>query len=350
MPRLHCLAVWGVRALLPGIVLGWGGAAAAQKTDVITLLNGDTITCEIKELDRGKLLCSTDAMSDVYIKWEYIGSIQTDKTLEVELESGQRYFGAIAAGESPRQLAVSVGAASTTVAADEVAFVTQINPTFWGKLDGNIDFGASFTQADAQLDYNLNIGTRYTDRENLVGVQLSSLIKRRDDAATTNRQTLQGNWLHNLRWDRWFAIAVSSFEHNDELDLELRSLGGAGVGRYFAQTNRWTWAAYAAGTYSRERFIDSDAGGNNFEVAFGTDLQVFTFGDHDTDISSTFTFLPSVTTPGRFRLNLNTSIKREVLKDFYFSVDLYESYDSEPPEAGAQKNDFGITMSFGWKY
>lgn len=350
MPRLHCLAVWGIRALLPGIVLGWGGAAAAQKTDVITLLNGDTITCEIKELERGKLHCSTDAMSDVYIKWEYIASIATDKTLEVELESGQRYYGSIQPGEAASELAVSVGGASTSISTEEVAFVKPINPTFWGKLDGNIDFGATFAQADSQLDYNLNAASTYTARNDTVGVSLSSLIKRRDDASTTNRQTLGGIWLRDLRWQRWFSIVLANFEHNEELDLDLRSLGGGGIGRYLAQTNRWTWSVYSAGVYSREQFADSDAGGNNLEAAFATDLQVFTFGDHDTDISTTFVLLPSITTPGRFRLSLNTAAKREVVKDFYLSVNLYETYDSEPPQVGAQKNDFGITMSFGWKY
>jgi hypothetical protein len=350
MTHLNRLAVRAVRALLPGLVLGWCGAATAQKTDIITLLNGDTITCEIKELDRGKLHCSTDAMSDVYIKWEYIAGIDTDKTLEIELESGQRYYGSIQPGEDDSELAVSVGAASTAIPTAEVAFVKQINPTFWGRLDGNIDFGATFAQADNQLDYNLNAGSTYTAPHDAVGVSLSSLIKRRDDAATTNRQTLGGIWLHDLRWQRWFSIVLANFEHNEELDLDLRAVGGGGIGRYLAQTNRWTWSVYSAGVYSREEFADSDAGGNNIEAAFATDLQVFTFGDHDTDISTTFVFLPSITTPGRFRLSLNTAAKREVLKDFYFSVNLYETFDSEPPQVSAQKNDFGITMSFGWKY
>jgi hypothetical protein len=60
--------------------------------------------------------------------------------------------------------------------------------------------------------------------------------------------------------------------------------------------------------------------------------------------------LPSLTTAGRYRISLSSSIKREVLKDLYSSVDLFETYDSGPPQVGAKKNDLGVTMSFGWKY
>jgi hypothetical protein len=324
--------------------------ARAQKTDVITLDNGDTITCEIKELERGRLRCNTDAMGYVYIQWEHIAAIDTDKTLEVELASGQRYFGSIRAGDAADQMSVTAGAASTSIRNEQVAFVRQLNPTFWSRLDGNVDFGASFTQADNQFDYSLNASSAYKGRNNRVDVTLSSLIKRRDDADTTNRQSLGGTWRRNLRWPRWFGVALANFERNDELDLDLRAAGGYGIGRYLAQTNRWTWSAYAAGVYTHERFAVEENGTDNLELGLATDVQVFTFGDRDTDISTSFIFLPSLTTGGRFRLSLNTTIKREVFKDLYFSVDLFETYDSEPPQADAKKNDLGVTMSFGWKY
>lgn len=40
----------------------------AQKTDTVTLYNGDRITCEIKSLSKGKLYVKTSDMSKVYIK------------------------------------------------------------------------------------------------------------------------------------------------------------------------------------------------------------------------------------------------------------------------------------------
>ena len=44
--------------------------AAAQRTDVVELRNGDEITGEIKELARGKLKFKTDDMGTIYVEWE----------------------------------------------------------------------------------------------------------------------------------------------------------------------------------------------------------------------------------------------------------------------------------------
>ena len=40
---------------------------AAPKTDVVELLNGDRITCEIRKLDRGKLTVKTDGIAGVRV-------------------------------------------------------------------------------------------------------------------------------------------------------------------------------------------------------------------------------------------------------------------------------------------
>ena len=46
--------------------------AWAQKTDIVTLVNGDTLTCEIKLLDRGRLQVSTDHLGTVNIEWDKV--------------------------------------------------------------------------------------------------------------------------------------------------------------------------------------------------------------------------------------------------------------------------------------
>ena len=139
--------------------------------------NGDKITCEIKELERGRLRCSTDALGMVYIEWEHIVHITTDKTLEVETSQGQRYFGSLEPGESPAELNVRIGAATTAIRTDDVAFARPIDPTFWGKMDASVDFGLTFTQAESQTDYSLNGSTRYTGRTNIFRFDVSSLLK-----------------------------------------------------------------------------------------------------------------------------------------------------------------------------
>ena len=76
----------------------WTSPAAAQKTDVVTLQNGDRITGEIKRLDRGRLEYSTDDMGTLNIEWEEIDVLTSGLTYEVELGSGERFFGTFPPG------------------------------------------------------------------------------------------------------------------------------------------------------------------------------------------------------------------------------------------------------------
>ena len=53
---------------------------------------------------------------------------------------------------------------------------------------------------------------------------------------------------------------------------------------------------------------------------------------------------------GRFRLEANARLSREVLKDFYLGLSGYESYDSEPATEGAKRNDWGLTVTVGLRF
>jgi hypothetical protein len=58
---------------------------------------------------------------------------------------------------------------------------------------------------------------------------------------------------------------------------------------------------------------------------------------------------------GRVRIEFETRIKYEVLKDFYLGLGLFDKFDSRPPVGndtvnGAIKNDFGIETTINWRF
>lgn len=61
----------------------------AQKTDIVTLLNGDKITGEVKYLRVGILTFKTDNMETVSIQWNKIQSIETQNYFEIEVADGR---------------------------------------------------------------------------------------------------------------------------------------------------------------------------------------------------------------------------------------------------------------------
>jgi hypothetical protein len=61
-------------------------------------------------------------------------------------------------------------------------------------------------------------------------------------------------------------------------------------------------------------------------------------------------YYPSLSNIGRQRLQLDSAFKRELVKDFFVSLNLYDTYDSRPPNPSADRNDVGIVVSLGWSY
>ena len=52
----------------------------------------------------------------------------------------------------------------------------------------------------------------------------------------------------------------------------------------------------------------------------------------------------------RTRLELQSAWRHEFLKDFYWSLNGVESFDSDPPDSQTKKNDFSLSLAVGWKF
>ena len=88
---------------------------------------------------------------------------------------------------------------------------------------------------------------------------------------------------------------------------------------------------------------------SNIEGMGTVEYELFTYGDRETDITTTLTVLPSFSDWGRVRANLDARIQYGLFKDFFWGVTLFDQYDSAPPQ-GTEKNDFGINTSVGWSF
>jgi hypothetical protein len=51
----------------------------------------------------------------------------------------------------------------------------------------------------------------------------------------------------------------------------------------------------------------------------------------------------------RARVELQSAWRHEFLKDFYWSLSGFESFDSDPP-ADQKRNDSGVSFTLGWKF
>ena len=340
-------------AMLMGLLAA--SALAADKTDVVVLVNGDRITGEIKELAYGQLTFKTDNMGTIYIEWDKIASITSTQLLQVETADGRRLFGfapepASVAG-TIRILIGQFGGSPSPVEMsiyDIVRMATVENSDTWYKrLNGSFSLGYSYTQANSLNVLNLSADIGSRDKEKKWQVVLDSQVTSQANDPSSQRASLVSTLEHFLP-DRYYSEGSLEFTRNEELGLNLRSLIGATFGRYLMQHKNSEWRAGAGLAASTEKQADGSKQ-DNIEAQFTTSLRVFYLDHPKTDVSATVTVLPNLTESGRVRGETSVKARREFITDLFFQISVYDSYDNRPSE-GSPNNDWGLTTSIGYTF
>ena len=235
-----------------------------------------------------------------------------------------------------------------TVETDDIVRLARIKKSVWDQIDGSLDLGFDYTQENDKLDFSLSSDVKYKWGLNDIKWNLDMTVSRQDGASDINKLNTTVMYIRQFG-SKWFWTGLTSFESNTQLSLDIRGTFGGGVGRYMIQTNKVVLGLVGGASYARERFTDQD--GDNLGQAFVmTDFQFFSWGDLDTDLSSRLVIIPVFTESGRIRLQFQTNFKREFVNNFYFNVGFTETYDSEPPDPDAAKNDLTFTTSIGWSF
>ena len=320
----------------------------ASKSDIVTLLNGDIITCEIKQLKSGKLRVSTDDMGTVYIEWDKIATVNARQKFEVELQFGSIYFGSLGPAEDPRKMTVIGDSLTFELFRAYVVHLTPIKDSFLDRLDGSINLGADYTKASEVLQLNLNGDINHRSMEGETKISFSSIITEQRDKETAQRNNLSANNTRFMK-SRWAWGLGSSLEQNTELGIDLRFTIGGGIGRTVIQSNLLDLSLFAGLNYTRE-WINTGENQNNLELPLSTKFAMFDYDNPKTDINTSVIIYPSLTTLGRYRVEVDSKITRELLTDFHITFNLYLSYDNKPPYADAQKVDYGFVLSFGYTF
>jgi hypothetical protein len=199
----------------------------AQKTDVVTLANGDRITGEIERLERGRLEFSTDDAGTLYLEWDKLVSlVATTRIFDIMTTDDQRYLGSLGPA-APRTLAVVASGTTTSLALAQVTWISPIGEGFWKKVDGSFDAGFSYTRSSGIAQLNVNSTTWYRRpgfqarlNASFTGTETDGTDKR-DDRGAVDLAYI------SYRFTPRVVSAFARFESNESLGIELRSQAGA---------------------------------------------------------------------------------------------------------------------------
>jgi hypothetical protein len=91
-----------------------------------------------------------------------------------------------------------------------------------------------------------------------------------------------------------------------------------------------------------------DPAENNLEARFDASFSLFFYDSPKTDLRLQAAVIPNLTTEGRVRFELDTTLRYELITDLFLELSYYESQDNEPPAGASGKVDRGIVFSLGW--
>jgi uncharacterized protein DUF481 len=333
------------------LVLAWFARVsvyAQGRTDVVTLANGDRITGEVITLERGRLEFKTDDAGTLYLEWDKLASVVAARFVEVVTSDGRRFLGSLERS-ADRSITVAGTPDSVTLAMTEVALIRAIGPSFWEKLDGSVDIGYSFTRSSGVSQLNLNSDTVYAKPASRMRLTASAtLTQKEDDPGRDDRASVEASYLR-YPWQNWFVIGAGRFESNESLGIKLRSQIAGAVGPRLVNTTRGQLAVGGGLVFNNEQGVDVEPT-KNVEGLIVFSTSYYTYDRPKTNLDVNLQYYPSLSNIGRHRLQLDSSVKRELLKDFFVSLNLFDTFDSRPPDPTADRNDFGVVVSIGWTY
>ena len=330
-------------ALYPGATL-----YAQPKTDVVTFANGDRITGEVKQLDRGRLEFSTDDAGTLYLEWDKLISVVATRIAEVVTSDGRRFLGSLGTA-GMRSIAVVAPGGTVTLLMGEVTIIRPIGRSFWGKLDGAVDAGFDYTRSSGVAQLNFNSDTVFQTLASKARLTASlTVTEKDDDSGRDDRGSVEASYLR-FPWREWFITAAARFESNESLGLTLRSQFAVATGPRLVNSNRGQVSLGAGLVVNDERGVDVEAT-QNLEALVTVRTSFYTYDRPKTNFDLDLQYYPSLSDPGRQRVQLDAGIRREFWKDLFLALNLYNTYDNRPPNPSADTNDVGVVMSIGWSY
>jgi len=241
-----------------------------------------------------------------------------------------------------------IGNSGITVHQLDVIRIAPADRHFWKRLEGSIDFGFSFTSGNDQYQTNLAATSTYRTGDHSFTASIDSSFSGQTEGDSLRRNQFSFDYRKQLS-RRWYVGGLFDLLHSDQQSLDLRTTVGALAGRNVVQTENTRLSLFGGIAGTREHYSESIGRPRttNADAITGADFATFRF--NRTDIRSRFSLFPSLTTPGRMRLQATSDLRIKIVKDLWWGFHVYENFDSKPP-VRADQNDLGVSTSLGWKF
>ncbi len=333
---------------LLNILFFFGIFSAFSQVDSLIFKNGNYIVGEVKSMDRNILKIETDYSDDDFtIEWDGIKEIYTETFFLITLTDGSRYNGHLKSTE-PGKISIETDDGKTVdVNLIDIVILNDLDKGFWNQIYATVDFGLDLTKANNFRQFSMRSNIGYIAKLWQLDANYNLLKSEQDDVDDINRTDGGLTFKYFLPHD-WYPLVSLDFLANTEQDLDLRTTGKFGVGKYVIHTNKTYWGFSLGANYNNENYVTpTTPDRKSWEGFFGTELNMFNTGD--LSLLTSLIAYPSFTESGRWRSDFKIDFKYDLPLDFYIKLGYTLNFDNQPAK-GASKTDYVLHTGFGWEW
>jgi hypothetical protein len=327
----------------------FSAASAIAQTDVITLINGDHLTGEIKSLDRGMIHLDTDVADIIPLRWDYVADIESSESFLITLSTGQRVFGTIGDVTPGQSASLVTEVGPIEVALVDIVRLAPIEGVLKDQIDMGVDLGYSVAKANNVVQTTAGYDFGYRNQQHQVQLVSDFARSSTEDEPDSIRQNVTTSYRRFVDGREWSPFAVALWERNDELELARRTTFGGGMSRYLADTNERQINFLGGFVKSEELTVGAMDSEDSIEAMTGLDIEWFRYESPEFDVSTQLQMFERISGESRTRGNLDLTFKWELVEDFNWGMSVYYSFDSNP-DASASGTDYGVVATLGWSY
>jgi hypothetical protein len=326
--------------------------------DQITLKNGDRLTGAIVKKDGKSLVVNSDSLGPVTVPWEQVVAVQSETPLNVVLPDGKTVQSAVvtssgrvdlkATGQSiPLEDVVAI-----RNAAEQASYERLLNPP-WSRLwTGTATLGFAGTQGNARtrtftVAMTSARETR-TDKTKLYfnAVKASALV---DGISAGTAQAIRGGWAYGRTFtSRMFVNVFNDYEYDRFQSLDLRFVGGGGLGFSAWKGQRGRLDFVGGGAYNHEKFAplapDPEFTRDSAEAYWGEDASYKV--NETTSLNQSFRMFNNLSETGEYRMNFDLGANTRLLKWLTWNLGFSNRFLSNPVP-GRLRNDILYTTGVG---
>lgn len=366
MQNLNALNITQLHQLIFAVIfvmLASTTSAEHDKTDVVTLYNGDRITGEIIGMTAGKLEINPSYGDSMFLYWQEIAQLDSRYNFDLRLDTGERLFGNISKQDRNGYLQFTSIDSLREVALLEVVDLRPIEDTIEDRLD--LRFDTTFYADPTTRTTSLTAEAAYEsagNRSSIKAITRNNFRETTDEGVTnTDTETSINIDLQHQRWTnraKIYRLVTSNYSANDALGNEGRVTIGAGLGRYFIdRAGSQLSGALGAQVVNEKRpseMGETDSVSSNQEVeAFMTGRwHLYRFSNLDMDILLEANIYPSLSDIGRNRGNIQLNLDWELFDDLYWTVQLWTEVDSgaeDDANSIDRSFDYTVTTGISWR-